>query len=137
MLFTNVTFRNNEVNKNASTFGRSIHHYWRSIPGKIDQWILLRRVHWLWVQITVTNEPLKDYSLEVETTQIWWSIKKKNPQLSRKVAKMLLSFSAAYVCETRYSSYTSNKPTNRNRLNDADRKNQLSSIQLLCLVVSD
>lgn len=50
---------------------------------------------------------------------------------------MLLSFSAAYVCETRYSSYTSNKPTNRNRLNDADRKNPLSSIQLWCLAVSD
>ena len=50
---------------------------------------------------------------------------------------MLLSFSAAYVCETRYSSYTSNKPTNRNRLNDADRKNELFSIQLLLLVVSD
>ena len=75
MLFTNVTFRNNEVNKNASTFGRPIHHYWRSIPGKIDQWILLWRVHWLWVQIIVTNEPLRDYLIEVETTQIsitWW-----------------------------------------------------------------
>ena len=87
MLFTNVTFRNNEVNKNASTFGRSIHHYWRSIPGKIDQWILLRRVHWLWVQITVTNEPLRDYSLEVETTQIWWSIKKKIHNYLERLSK--------------------------------------------------
>lgn len=29
------------------------------------------------VQIIVTNEPLRGYSLEVETTQIWWNIKKK------------------------------------------------------------
>ena len=61
--------------------------------------------------------------------EFYCSIKEAYAQLSEKAIKILLHFQATYLCEARFSSYTS-KRTYLNRLNaEADMTIQLSSIK--------
>lgn len=72
---------------------------------------------------TATNKPFKRLCLVK-----FDGVLKKNLQLSKKLLKYSSLFQL-HMCEAKYSSYTSNKPTNCNRLNEEADRTQLSSVE--------
>ena len=106
-------------------------YYKRSIPCKIDQWILLKDYEGFidhgFRFLIATNEPLRDYSLVVETTQIWWGIKKIHNYLKR--LPKCSSLFQLHICVKQDILHILKTNQQIARLNEADRRNQLSSIK--------
>lgn len=91
----------------------------------MDFILRIQRIHQLWVQILYCSKQTFKKSPLVKCGGV---LKKIHNYLKRLLKYS--SLSAANVREARYSPYTSNKPTNCNRLNaEADRRIQLSSVK--------
>lgn len=55
----------------------------------------------------VSDCTLKLFLKTLSFVKVWYSIKEEYPQLYKKAIKVLLSFPATFLCETRFSSFAS------------------------------